>query len=72
MPTKVAKKQYDVVIDESHCRSCDICVRFCPTNVLVSVPPLNKAKVANIDACTGCNLCKLLCPEWAVAVHVRE
>lgn len=71
MPAGAARKQYDVIIDESGCRSCDICVKFCPTNVLASVPPFKKAKVINIDACTGCNLCKLLCPEWAVAVHAR-
>ncbi len=31
-------------------------------------PPLNKAIVKNIDACTGCRLCEWLCPDWAVVV----
>ncbi|MBI3044975.1 MAG: 4Fe-4S dicluster domain-containing protein [Betaproteobacteria bacterium] len=71
MAATTARKRFDVIINESGCRSCDICVRFCPTSVLASAPPLRKAKVVNIDACTGCNLCKLLCPEWAVEVQVK-
>ena len=32
-------------------------------------PPLNKAIVVDIDACTGCRLCEWLCPDWAIIVR---
>ncbi len=62
----------DVVVNETLCRSCDICVKFCPEDVLVSRPPLYKAEVVRIEQCTGCRMCEFLCPDWAILVDVRS
>lgn len=45
-----------------------MCWEVCAPEVLTWEPPLNKAIVKNIDACTGCRLCEWLCPDWAVVV----
>ncbi len=63
------KRHFEVLIDESLCRSCQVCIAFCPTDVLSSRFPLRKAEVVNIEACIGCRLCELLCPDWAVTMH---
>ena len=63
------KRSYSVQIDEKRCRSCAVCWEICAPEVLAWKPPLNKAIVKNIEACTGCRLCEWLCPDWAVVVR---
>ena len=49
-------------------RACEICVRVCPEDCL-TIGAADKAMVARPDACTGCRLCELLCPDFAIVVH---
>ena len=65
-------RQVDVVVNLPLCRSCDLCIKFCPEDVLVSRPPLFKAEVARIEQCTGCRMCEFLCPDWAILVDVTS
>jgi len=53
------------------CKSCGICIEFCPKDVLV---PDNKEKPVpeNIDACIKCDLCELRCPDFAITVEGVE
>jgi Pyruvate/2-oxoacid:ferredoxin oxidoreductase delta subunit len=67
-----SRRQVDVVVNLSLCRSCDLCVKFCPEDVLVSRPPLFKAEVARLEQCTGCRMCEFLCPDWAILVDVTS
>lgn len=67
--SKMRDRKFEIIIDEALCRSCQLCIAFCPTQVLDSTYPFRKAEVVNIDACIGCRLCELLCPDWAVAMH---
>ena len=51
------------------CKSCDICVKFCPERCL----RLNEERVVELaqpEQCTGCRLCELLCPDFAIRVHL--
>lgn len=66
---KMRNRQFEIIIDAALCRSCQLCIAFCPTHVLDSTYPFRKAEVVNISACIGCRLCELLCPDWAVAMH---
>lgn len=50
------------------CKGCEICVAFCPKDVLV-VGGDRKVGVENVDACTGDRLCELRCPDLAIFVE---
>jgi len=56
-----------IEINEAWCKGCDICVQFCPKNVL-KLNRRGKAEVVNLDDCTKCQLCELLCPDFAITV----
>lgn len=60
-----------ITVNEDWCKSCDICIHFCPKKVLVSNErgcPVAK----NIDGCIHCNLCELRCPDFAITVEKKE
>jgi 2-oxoglutarate ferredoxin oxidoreductase subunit delta len=56
-----------IIINESWCKGCEICVDICPRDVLKMEDFV--AKVVDIDQCTGCMMCELLCPDFAIVVH---
>ena len=58
-----------VTVEPRMCKSCGICIEFCPRKVLVAEEPLMKAKVADPDKCNACSLCELYCPDWAISVE---
>ena len=55
-------------IYESWCKRCGICVAFCPAGVLAQSAS-GKVIVQDAERCTGCQLCELRCPDFAI--HVR-
>lgn len=56
-----------VEIDPKRCKSCGICVAFCPKEVLTLLPG-DKAKVTAPENCVGCGMCELRCPDFAIEV----
>ena len=62
------KEKSSVEIYQSWCKRCGICVAFCPAEVL-SQDASGKVQVKDPDRCTGCQLCELRCPDFAI--HVR-
>jgi len=61
------KKKFKVEIIRTLCKRCGICVEFCHRKVL-SLNENGEVKVGDIDACTGCMLCELRCPDFAIDV----
>ena len=61
------KSQASITLKEKWCKSCGICVEFCPHGVL-SEGKLARPEVRNIEKCNVCRLCELRCPEMAIIV----
>ncbi len=68
---KVKKARGIVVIDKELCKGCGFCIEFCPTKVLEFSEEFNSRgyhppRIARPDACTGCDLCGIYCPDFAI------
>lgn len=55
------------------CKECGFCIEFCPQHVLCKSTEINSkgyhiVSINNSDTCTGCNICSMLCPEFAISV----
>ena len=58
-----------ITINSNLCKRCGICVEFCPTQVYTKEPD-GSPVVSFIEKCTGCKLCDLRCPDFAIKVEV--
>ncbi len=67
MPQKVCS----ISIDQASCKQCEICIDFCPREVLANDAD-GKVQVVSPEACTGCLICELLCPELSIIIDVQE
>ena len=56
-----------ITINQKLCKSCGICVAFCPKKVL-GLQPGKKAEVVDPEACIACRMCQLRCPVFAIEV----
>ena len=64
-----AQRTVRLEITPQWCKSCDICVKFCPERCL----RLNGERIAELtdpQKCTGCRICEWLCPDFAIRVHL--
>ena len=61
MPKKTVS---EIRIDHRRCKGCEICVAFCPRQVLAMDD--QKAVVVDLAACIACDLCVLRCPDFAI------
>ncbi|MCX6006757.1 MAG: 4Fe-4S binding protein [Chloroflexi bacterium] len=62
-----------IVISSELCKGCELCIHFCPKNVISQSDKLNASgylcAVFNDNGeCTGCAICALVCPEVAIEV----
>ena len=65
------KKKFSVQIIDALCKRCRICAEFCNRKVF-SLTDNGKVRVEDANACTGCLLCELRCPDFAIDVDVME
>lgn len=68
-PALAAQRKVRLEITPQWCKSCDICVKFCPERCL----RLNEERIAELTdpaKCTGCRVCEWLCPDFAIRVHL--
>lgn len=61
------KKSFKVTVNQDWCKSCEICVEFCPKNVFLMEGFY--ASAAREGECIGCRLCEKLCPDFAIKVE---
>jgi len=56
-----------IEIKLSWCKSCGICVEYCPKHVLAMQD--GYPVVVDREACNRCQLCDLRCPDFAITVR---
>ena len=64
-------------INQSRCKGCELCVKFCPCDALEmserrNASGFHPAVLAHPELCTGCALCAEMCPETAIEVYRRK
>ena len=63
-----------IVVDDSYCKGCELCVSACPQEVLalsserITAKGYHPAELV-AEGCTGCGICALVCPEVAITVY---
>jgi 2-oxoglutarate ferredoxin oxidoreductase subunit delta len=62
------KGKHTVEIYKSWCKRCGICMAFCPGEVM-ALDEQGDVVVRNPERCTGCQLCELRCPDFAITVR---
>ncbi len=70
--TPAARKfRGEVFIHADRCKGCGFCIEFCPPQVLAAAETYNRhgyhpPRLVNEAGCTGCDLCGLYCPDFAI------
>jgi 2-oxoglutarate ferredoxin oxidoreductase subunit delta len=57
----------------SRCKGCELCVRYCPRDVLEVSEEMNEKgyhppRAVHPERCVACRLCELLCPEFCIYI----
>lgn len=60
-----------ITVDKSRCKRCGICTEFCPVKLYDRETDGTPIPV-RIEKCTGCMLCELRCPDFAIKVEVSK
>jgi 2-oxoglutarate ferredoxin oxidoreductase subunit delta len=71
--TKTAVKHI-VKINAEMCKGCGLCIAYCTKKMLRESEQLNKAgyhyaEPGDMDQCSGCLICTLVCPEVIIEVY---
>ena len=61
----------DVIIIADRCKGCGFCVEYCPKEVLRMSEGFNRKgyhppEVVKSGECVNCNLCEMICPDFAI------
>lgn len=67
----------EVHIINERCKGCSFCVEYCPKNILELSSDYNEKGyhppiVVEPENCVHCQLCEMLCPEFAIYVILRD
>lgn len=65
------KAPLKIEIYKDWCKNCGICTAFCPKGALQKNAE-GFPFLANPEACIGCRLCELRCPDFAISVMDPE
>lgn len=62
-----------IIINQSRCKGCGLCVDVCPQNLISVDERMNKKGVypafsSQPELCSGCRLCVTVCPDVAIEI----
>lgn len=65
------KARGTVYVNRNRCKGCGFCIEFCPPKVLAFAASYNEhgyhpPELMKDEGCTGCDLCGLYCPDFAI------
>ncbi len=64
-----------IIINESVCKGCEICVNTCPQKIIalasdrINSKGYHPAQLLDENKCTGCCSCAMMCPDVAITVE---
>ncbi|MFH1519755.1 MAG: tungsten formylmethanofuran dehydrogenase [Candidatus Omnitrophota bacterium] len=61
-------------IKQDRCKSCELCILYCPLKSLVLSSSLNKRGVKPVSfkkgaSCSGCGFCFIICPDSCIEIY---
>ena len=69
--TSTPEKHPEITIFSDWCKSCGICVAFCPKEVL-AMDENRRVFAKAPEKCIACHMCELRCPDFAINVKDVE
>lgn len=66
-----------VLFNEETCKSCRLCVKACPANIIFLADYVNEkgyrpAQVTDQEHCISCGKCAQICPDSVISVYRPE
>ncbi len=63
-----------IEVNEMRCKGCKLCTQACPRQCIAMSKTFSKtgyypAQLAKPEACIGCGMCYLVCPDLAITVY---
>lgn len=73
----VKLKSKKVIILPERCKGCGFCIEFCPQKLLIESAENNVKGYRSVclidrDKCTKCDICGMVCPDFAISVVDTE
>jgi len=65
------RENLEVKLNKAWCKGCNICVAFCPKQVL-GLDSNDKIEMLDADNCIKCGQCEQRCPDFAIFLGGKE